>query len=103
MLKTTGSSEKLAFKASRTNSNEVVKGVGGRTNKTVQNSPLSKVCLPNIRATREFEFLIPSIQEFFNQFRPAFIKAPVLWHFDLKYHIRIETDKLGYAISEILS
>ena len=33
----------------------------------------------------------------------AFIEAPILNHFDLKCHIQIETDALGYAIGRIFS
>ena len=32
-----------------------------------------------------------------------FVKALILYHFDLKCHIRIKTDASGYAIDEILS
>ena len=33
----------------------------------------------------------------------AFIKAPILRHFDPKCYIRIETDASGYAIGEVFS
>ena len=39
----------------------------------------------------------------FNNLRLAFTKTPILQHFDLKSHIWIETDVLGYAIGGILS
>ena len=39
----------------------------------------------------------------FAQLRKTFTKAPILQHFDLKCHIRIETHVSGYAIGEILS
>ncbi len=35
--------------------------------------------------------------------RQAFIKALILYYFDLKYYIWIETNILGYAIGEIFS
>ena len=35
--------------------------------------------------------------------RQAFIKAPILRHFDPECHIRIETDASGYAIGGVLS
>ncbi len=35
--------------------------------------------------------------------RQAFVEAPILNHFDLERHIRIEIDALGYAIGKILS
>ena len=39
----------------------------------------------------------------FIQLKKAFTKAPILWHFDLKCYIRIETDASGYAIGGVLS
>ena len=39
----------------------------------------------------------------FNRLRLAFTKTPILWHFDPKCHIWIETDALGYAIGSVLS
>ena len=39
----------------------------------------------------------------FNQLRQKFTKAPILQHFDPKYHIRIETDTLSYTIGGVLS
>ena len=30
-------------------------------------------------------------------------EAPILWHFDLECHIRIETNASRYAISEVFS
>ena len=35
--------------------------------------------------------------------RQAFVKAPILYHFDPERHIRIETDASGYAIVGVLS
>ena len=32
-------------------------------------------------------FLIPDTKEAFNRLRQVFIKASILWHFDLEYHI----------------
>ena len=37
-------------------------------------------------------------KQVFTQMREAFTKAPILWHFDLECHIRIEIDALDYAI-----
>ena len=39
----------------------------------------------------------------FTQLRQAFVKAPILYYFDPKSHIWIETDALGYAIGGVLS
>ena len=48
-------------------------------------------------------FLTPKARSAFNCLRFAFIKAIILQHFDPKYHIRIKTDVLGYAINGVLS
>ena len=57
----------------------------------------------NIGAIGEPEFLTPSAKEAFNQLKLAFIKALVLWQFDLEYYIQIETDASGYTIGKVLS
>ena len=54
-------------------------------------------------AMGESIFLNPDTREAFNQLRQVFTEAPILRHFDLKCHIRIETDALGYAIGGVLS
>ena len=48
-------------------------------------------------------FLTPKARLAFTQLRQAFVKAPVLHHFNLKSHIRIETDTSSYAIGGVLS
>ncbi len=37
------------------------------------------------------------------ELRQAFVKAPILNHFDPECHIQIETDASGYAIVGVLS
>ena len=108
LLKTTGSSEESASKAFRADGNEVVGGGSGRANGMVVN--LSKneksrnsTRVPNIGATGEPNFLTPDAKKAFNHLRLAFIEAPILRHFDLESHIRIETDASGYAITRVLS
>ena len=103
MLKTTRLCRKLAQKASRANSNEVVGGFSSRLNKIVKNLPPSKMCLPNIGATRKPEFLTPCDKKTFNQLRLVFIKAIVLQYFDLKCHIEMKTVVSGYAIVKVFS
>ena len=49
------------------------------------------------------KFLTPNARIVFNYLWLAFIKAPILWHFDPKYHIWIETDALSYAIGGMLN
>ena len=48
-------------------------------------------------------FLTPKTRIAFNHLWLAFTKAPILQYFDLKCHIRIETDVSGYAIDGVLS
>ena len=48
-------------------------------------------------------FLTPEARSAFNRLRLAFTEAPILRHFDLECHIRIETDASGYAIGGVLS
>ena len=47
-------------------------------------------------------FLTSEARLAFTQLRQAFIEAPILHYFDLKSHIRIETNASGYAINCIL-
>ena len=49
------------------------------------------------------KFLTPDAKTTFNHLRLAFTKAPILQYFDLKCHIWIEIDALGYAIGGVLS
>ena len=48
-------------------------------------------------------FLTSDARTTFNRFWLAFIKAPILWHFDLEYHFLIETNASGYEIGDALS
>ncbi len=48
-------------------------------------------------------FLTFEARKAFTKLRQAFVKASILNHFDLKRHIRIETDASSYAIGGILS
>ena len=97
----------MGRKAFRADDNEAV-GVGGRANGTVVNLSKNKkfrksTCIPNIRATGKLNFLTLDAKKAFNHLRLAFTKAPILQHFDLESHIRIEIDTLGYAIGGVLS
>ena len=51
----------------------------------------------------ESSFLTPGAKKAFTKLRQAFIKAPILHHFDPERHIRVETDASGYAIGGVLS
>ena len=39
----------------------------------------------------------------FTKLRQVFVKTPILYYFDLKYHIWVKTDALGYTIGGVLS
>ena len=49
------------------------------------------------------KFLTPDAKITFNRLWLAFTKLLILWHFNLKYHIWIETDALSYVIGGVLS
>ena len=49
------------------------------------------------------KFLTPNTRTAFYCLRLAFIEAPILWYFDPKCHIWIETNALSYAIGGVLS
>ena len=102
LLKTTGLSDSVS-KVFRANDDEIVGGGSSRANETVRNSSKKSTHTPNIRATGESNFLTPDAKKAFNHLRLAFIKAPILRHFDLESHIRIETNTSGYAIGGVLS
>ena len=54
---------------------------------------------PNFGAIETgLSFLTPGAREAFNHLWLTFTEAPIIQHFDLKCHIWIETDALGYAI-----
>ena len=105
MLKTTGSFEESAPRAFRADNDEVV---GGGSNEIIINLFKNKkfkksTNMPNIGAMGEPNFLTPDAKKTFNHLRLAFIKTLIFWHFDLKSHIRIETDTSSYAIGGVLS
>ena len=94
MLKTTGSSEKLASIAFKAGNNEVVWGGSGRANETIVDLSNSKnkksrklTYMLNIKATREPHFLTSNNKKASNHLQLAFIKASILRHFDLESHI----------------
>ena len=51
----------------------------------------------------ELSFLTFRARMAFAKLRQAFIKAPILHHFDLERYIRVETDMSGYAIGGVFS
>lgn len=48
-------------------------------------------------------FLISKASLAFPWLKKAFTKTPILYHFNSKYYIMIETDTSGYTISGVLS
>ena len=57
----------------------------------------------DVKAAEDSDYLNPGAKKAFNYLWHAFIQAPILQHFDLKWHIRIETKASSYAISKVLS
>ena len=49
------------------------------------------------------DFFTPGARLAFTKLRQAFVKAPILHHFDPERHIRVETDVSGSAIGRVLS
>ena len=92
----------------KANNNEIISNSNSRANRTVVNLFKNKKSkkstrLPNIKATKKSNVLIFDTKEAFNYLWLAFIKAPILQHFDLENHIWIEINVSGYAISRVLS
>ena len=56
-----------------------------------------------VRRAEKPSFLTLDARQAFTQLRQVFTKASILRHFDLKCHIRIETDVSSYAIGGVLS
>ena len=121
MLKTTGNTGSAA------NLKETKDGVGGKSVISIVvggNKATNLTKIKNPVKTTKFKILVKSKNHdfpksrpkkvgtgfltlearlAFTQLRQAFVKAPILHHFNPKSHIRIETDALDYAISVVLS
>ena len=66
----------------------------GNNNKTVDKSPsLKKSTIEGVG------YLAPDAKAIFIKLKKAFIKTPILCHFNLKYHIWIEINASNYDIS----
>ena len=72
--------------------------VGKKSRKMSKSKTLSKS-----RKTVGSEFLTPGAKLAFTKLRQVFLKAPILYHFNPKRHIRIETDVSGYGLGRVLS
>ena len=55
------------------------------------------------KALGNSNFLTTKAKLAFSRLRQAFIKAPILHHFNPERYIRMETNSFGYAIGDILS
>ena len=49
------------------------------------------------------DFFIFRAKLVFTKLRQAFVKAPIIHHFNLKHHIQIKIDESGYIINRILN
>ena len=68
-------------------------------NKKSKNS----TCVLNIQAIEKSNFFTVNAKKTFNHLQLTFIKALILQLFNLKSHIRIETNTLSYTIDRVLS
>ena len=73
--------------------------VGKKSQKMSKSKNLSKFK----KTERSSDFLTPRAKLAFNKLRQAFVKAPILHHFDLERYIQIETNASSYAIGGVLS
>ena len=71
-------------------------GKKGRKTSKSKNSSKSKKTVGS-------DFFTSGAKLAFTELRQAFLKAPILYHFDSKRYIWIETDVSGYAIGRVLS
>ena len=63
----------------------------------------SKKLSKSKKTVRSFNFLIPRAKLIFTKLRQAFVKALILYYFNLKHHIQIEINVSGYAINRVFS
>ena len=57
----------------------------------------------SVKAAKGSDYLTPVAKKAFNHLCHTFIQAPIFQHFDLEWHIRIETNVSGYVIGGVLS
>ena len=69
--------------------------------KKVQKTSRSKN-LSKSKKTERSDFFTFGARLAFIELRQAFVKAPILHHFDPERHIRVETDVSGCAIGKVL-
>lgn len=56
-----------------------------------------------VKPSSKLSFLTLRARLVFDKLRQIFIKPSNLFYFNLKCHIKVETDGLGYAIGDVLS
>ncbi len=105
---TSNGSQSTLTNASKKNQGTLSGGDSGSVDGDIKNLSfvvkLAKSKKPNFtKANSRTDFLTPGAKEAFIHLRKAFIEALILEHFDLKRHIRIETNTLGYIIGRVLS
>ena len=89
---------------SKVDDDEVDRGkVDDEVGKKGQKTSKSKKSSKSKKTVGSLDFLTSGTKLVFSKLRQTFLKAPILYYFDLKRHIRIETDALGYAISGVFS
>ena len=96
-----GGGDELAKKSGKSKSQKTSKfrksAKSGKDSSKSENSP-------NFDATEIGpSFVTPKASLAFNRLWLAFTEAPILWHFDPKCHIWIETNISGYVIGGVLS
>ena len=82
----------MASKAFKANNNKIVGSGDNKTNETVKNLFKNLMYVPNMKTTREPNFLTPNTKKTFNHLWLAFIKASIFQYFNLKSYISIKTD-----------
>ena len=77
---------------------------------SIASTPSQKLMMKNnedlnkkLSKSKNPAFLTANAKQAFTWLQQAFIKVPILSHFDPEHHIRIETNAFGYAIKGVLS
>ena len=78
-------------------------GVNSVSGSDCEDEMVKRLPLTSKNSNKATGYLTSNAKQAFTQLMQAFTKVPILRHFDLECHIRIETDVSGYAIGEVLS
>ena len=93
-----GKLDRSEFDDSEVDGGKVDDEIGKKSQKASKFKKLSKS-----KKMLESDFVIPRAKPVFTKLRQAFVKAPILHHFDPECHIQVETDASGYAIGRVFS